>query len=133
MSRIIPLSVNYAQEIENVEEYGRVMRCKPTMNTGHNRITFDIKYWNNPIITANYEFQKILAAKKGAADAANIRGKPFKNRIYNYLTANSYLGFPSLEDIASNFNTSPRTLQRKLKEEGMNFQQLVDEAKKNLR
>jgi AraC-like DNA-binding protein len=132
MSRIIPLSVNYAQEIENVEEYGRVMRCKPTMNTGHNRITFDIKYWNNPIITANYEFQKFLLQKREQLMPPTSGGKSFKNRIYNYLTANSYLGFPSLEDIASNFNTSPRTLQRKLKEEGMNFQQLVDEAKKTL-
>ena len=45
---------------------------------------------------------------------------------------NSYLGLLSLEDIASNFNISARTLQRKLKEEGFSFQQLADEARKSL-
>ncbi len=45
---------------------------------------------------------------------------------------NSYLGILSLDDIASNFNISTRTLQRKLKEEGINFQQLADEARKTL-
>ena len=48
------------------------------------------------------------------------------------MLANSYLGIVSLEDIAANFNISARTLQRKLKEEGINFQQVADEVRKSL-
>ena len=55
-----------------------------------------------------------------------------QRRIYNYLMSNAYLGIISQEEIAANFNLSTRTLQRKLKEEGIGFQQLADEARKAL-
>lgn len=53
-------------------------------------------------------------------------------RIYNYLMSNSYLGMVSLDDIASNFNLSTRTIQRKLKDEQVSFQQITDEVRKSL-
>ena len=57
---------------------------------------------------------------------------PLSERIINYLTANAYLGISSLDEIAENFNTSPRTLQRKLQEEGVSFQQLADSVRKSI-
>lgn len=132
LKKISPLSINYGRQIDNPAEYERVMRCKPVMNTAGNVIVFDKKYWNEPIITANYELQNILLQKVAGTRASMAEKQTLKNRIYSYLLANSYLGIVSLEDIASNFNISARTLQRKLKEEGINFQQLADEARKSL-
>lgn len=127
LKKIKPLSVSYARQIDDVVEYERVMRCRPVVNRD-TCITFEKKYWNEPIITANYEMQSILL-QKVAMLKNPAEKKALKNRIYNYLLENSYLGLVSLEDIASNFNISTRTLQRKLKEEGINFQQLADEAR----
>lgn len=132
LKKISPLKVSYVRPIDNMTEYERVMRCKPQMNADSNIITFDQKYWNEPIITANYELQNILLQKVTPVKAQLQEKQTLKKRIYNYLLANSYLGIVSLEDIASNFNVSSRTLQRKLKEEGINFQQLADEARKSL-
>jgi AraC-like DNA-binding protein len=132
LKKICPLSVGYGRQIDDMAEYERVMRCKPVMNAAGNSITFDKKYWDEPIITANYELQNILLQKVTPAKAAISENQTLKTHIYNYLLANSYLGIVSLDDIASNFNVSPRTLQRKLKEEGINFQQLADEARKSL-
>lgn len=132
LKKISPLRVSYARPIDNMAEYERVMRCKPQMNADSNIITFDKKYWNEPIITANYELQNILRQKVTSVKAQLPEKQTLKNRIYSYLLANSYLGIVSLEDIASNFNVSSRTVQRKLKEEGINFQQLADEARKSL-
>ena len=46
--------------------------------------------------------------------------------------ANAYLGIATLEEIASNFNVSPRTLQRKLREEGTSFKELSDSVRKSI-
>ena len=45
---------------------------------------------------------------------------------------NAYLGTASLEEMASYFNVSPRSLQRKLKEEDVTYQELADEVRKSL-
>ena len=132
LKKIQPLQVNYMRKIDSAAEYERVMRCRPATNATENNITFDQKYWNEPIITSNYELQNILLEKVSKLTTAPNKRQTLRNRIYNYLLTNSYLGIVSLEDIASNFNISSRTLQRKLKEEGINFQQLADEARKTL-
>lgn len=132
LKKIQPLVINYSRETDNIAEYERVMRCKLVINATENAITFDKKYWNEPIITANYELQKILLQKASELKTGSIKKQTLQSRIYNYLLANSYLGIVSLDDIESNFNISARTLQRKLKEEGINFQQIADEARKTL-
>jgi AraC-like DNA-binding protein len=53
-------------------------------------------------------------------------------RIYNYLLANSYLQALTLDSVAANFNLSNRSLQRKLKEEGVTYQQIVEEVRRKL-
>ncbi len=46
--------------------------------------------------------------------------------------ANSYLCIHSLEAVATNFNMSSRSFQRRLKEEGVTFLEIVEEVRKNL-
>jgi AraC-like DNA-binding protein len=54
------------------------------------------------------------------------------NKVNRYLISNAYLGVMSLEDTAANFHMSARRLQRRLKEEDVNFQQLADSARQYL-
>jgi AraC-like DNA-binding protein len=132
LEKIRPLSVKYPVALSDLAEFERVLRCRPVKRSDDYQIEFPIKYWNEPILTANYELQGALLQK------INATGKEFENtqalqaRIYNYLLANSYLGVCSLEDIAANFNVSPRNLQRKLRDEGVKYQELADAVKKSL-
>jgi AraC-like DNA-binding protein len=132
LKKIKPESVIYGYPISDIDEYTRVMRCAPLSDQQQNLITFDGKYWNEPIITANYELQKVLLEKIGVLEKHIDERWPLQIHILNFLLENSYLGLISLEDIAANFNISPRTLQRKLKYEGVSFQQVADEARKTL-
>lgn len=132
LKKIKPESVTYGYEIDNAEEYARVMRSVPISEDQQNAITFDIRYWDEPIITANYELQKVLLERIDILEQTANEKLPLRTRILRFLLENSYLGLISLDDIAANFNVSPRTLQRKLKQEGINFQQLADEARKTL-
>jgi AraC-like DNA-binding protein len=132
LKKIKPLKVILTGRDVRVEEYERVLRCTPGTHSATSCILeFDDRYWDEPIITANYELQQHLlsilnSTKQTAAEPL------VSERIIDYLTANAYLGIASLDEIASNFNTSARSLQRKLRDEGVSFQQLADSVRKSI-
>ncbi|WP_426330056.1 AraC family transcriptional regulator ligand-binding domain-containing protein [Pedobacter sp. R-06] len=130
--KLRPSSVSFSRSLDDLDEYERVPRCRPEPNAKSNQISFDIIYWDERIITSNHEHQKVLLVEADLWQGNNIADRSLKERVYNYIRENSYLKMISLEDIACNFNLSKRTLQRKLREEDINFQQLTDEARKNL-
>lgn len=132
LKKVRPIAVQYTTEGNHQREYERVMRCRPEFNQPENAITFDLTYWKEPILSANFELQRILIEKIKPFTGIINGTMTLQRRIYNYLMSNAYLGIISQEEIAANFNLSTRTLQRKLKEEGIGFQQLADEARKAL-
>jgi AraC-like DNA-binding protein len=130
--KIKPMSASFMRPITDIHEFERVMRCKPKDEADANRIVFDQCYWNEPIITANYALQNQLLLDISPLLNLNIEKQALRQRVYHYLLTNSYLGAASLDDIAANFNLSARTLQRRLRDEDISFQQLADEARKTL-
>jgi AraC-like DNA-binding protein len=132
LHKITPLAVSYMPAITNTGEYERVFRCQPAARSKKNTISFDIAFWHEPIITASYELQHFLKEKMNSALNPVKKTERFSATISRYLICNAYLGVLSLEETAANFNMSPRTLQRRLKEEDANFQQLADSARQYL-
>jgi AraC-like DNA-binding protein len=130
LEKIRPSSLFLPNDISSVNEYERVLRCKPTRKKGEIVFHFDIKYWDEPIISANYELQKILLEKVSSIPKKGL--ERFSERVVQHLMANAYLGIRSLEDVATNFNMAPRSLQRRLQEENITFHQLADSVRKSL-
>lgn len=131
LEKIRPKAIHYPFQPENFSEYERVLRCRPVKKREEYSLEFSNTYWNEPILTANYQLQSLLLQKvQTTAGSAPVQSLPGK--IQHYLMANSYLGISSLEDIAANFNISPRHLQRKLKDEGVKYQDLADGVRKSL-
>jgi AraC-like DNA-binding protein len=125
------LSVTYPYRISNKNEYQRVLRCKNIKSGSKYFIEFRSAYWDEPILTADYELQKMFVQRLSSKQKDKLNSaKPFQARIMDYLSQNSYLGIVSLQDVAANFNMTSRSLQRKLQDEGFTFQQLADSAKK---
>jgi AraC-like DNA-binding protein len=132
LAKIKPKTVTFAYPIPNVLEYERVLRCKPVQQADEYAMVFDAKYWEEPILTVNYELQTVLLQKVASRLNGQTQGKSWQQRIYDYLISNAYLGIVSLEGMAANFNISPRSLQRKLKEEGITYQEIADQVRKSL-
>ncbi|HET8735254.1 MAG TPA: AraC family transcriptional regulator [Pricia sp.] len=61
-----------------------------------------------------------------------VKMEYLKDRVRAYIMNNSYLKILSIDHVAANFNLSSRNLQRKLKEEGSSFKEIVDEVRKEL-
>lgn len=132
LRRIKPVQVTYPIDAARQVEYERVWRCTNTQSADRYQLLLAGSYWNEPIITANYEMQRLWL--KQAADYSQVtqQASALRTQISQQLLANAYLGMPSLDDIAANLNVSPRSLQRKLQEEGVTYQQLADSIKKTL-
>lgn len=131
--KIKPESVTFPYDsTTNLAEYERVLRCKPGRKGNAYALEFSSQYWNEPILTANYELQTLLLQKVSGSTPALKSTQTLQKRIHDYLLAHAYLGILSLEDVAANFNVSPRSLQRKLKDEGVTFLELSDAVRKTL-
>ncbi|WP_276373459.1 AraC family transcriptional regulator [Chryseolinea sp. H1M3-3] len=129
--KVKPEKVVYAYPISEIQEYTRILRCVPTVQKNECAIYFNSKYWGEPILSADYELQQFLLqkVKSSLRDAATPK---YREQIFQHLLSNAYLGIPSLQDVAANFNITPRSLQRRLQAEGATFQQLSDDVRKLL-
>ncbi|MHA4809718.1 AraC family transcriptional regulator [Flavitalea flava] len=114
----------------NPHELQRLLRISSIINSQDYLMVFSGEYRDLPVITANYELQQGL--QKKMEKTSGRKGNSMQKRIENFIRTNAYLGIPSLDEIAANFNTSPRNLQRKLQEEGVNYQQLAISCRMDL-
>jgi AraC-like DNA-binding protein len=131
LQKMVPEQVSFPYALQDLHEYSRLFRCPVQQRRGGLCIELDNLYLELPVISANYELQQQLLAKVGGL-LAGVGAGTLQSKIYSYLLTNSYLYTLSLEAVAANFNVSPRTLQRKLKEEGVSFLQIVDDVRRKL-
>ena len=119
----------YKEELQPT--YEEILNC-PIIKEDTYTLVFDKKYLDTRIITGNYDLQKLLL-KHITSTENSYKGKgEFSASVFNFLKANSYLFSVSIEFVASNFNMSVRTLQRRLKQEDASYIQIVEEVKKSL-
>lgn len=132
LAKMTPQAVQCPIDEVHRREYERVLRCAALTTADTWSMVFDRQYWNEPILTANYELQGLLLQKASILVDTLLATRSIREHIGNFLLANAYLGVPSLETVAANLSTSPRSLQRKLREEGVTYQQVADAVRKSL-
>jgi AraC-like DNA-binding protein len=131
LKKIVPIKVSYVYPSRLAAEYIRAFREPQIENGAEMSITLHGEYWDLPILTGNYELQRLFPEKVSATIQRNAPAS-FQARVLDYLMRNAYLGICSLEDVAANFSMTPRSLQRRLRDESVTFQQLADDARKSL-
>jgi AraC-like DNA-binding protein len=133
LTKVKPERVYIPFDEKDEAEFERVFRCSPTRKKSEFALTFSKQYLSQPIITANYELQKTLLEKVHQSAPPTLQGSAtWKDKVFHYIMSHGYLNILSLEEVAANFNMSGRTLQRKLQDEGVSFQQVADGVKKSL-
>lgn len=134
LRRVSPSQATYPADPIYQAEYERVLRCPIRQSAGDcdYQLVLDGSYWDEPIITANYEMQRLWLNQATERTQAIRDARTMSVRIRQQLLATAYLGMPSLDTVAANLNVSPRSLQRKLQEEGVTYQQLADSIRKSL-
>lgn len=110
----------------SVEHYQRLYQCPVHFSMPHNQILFDERYLALALPLANSLTRELLEEQCKSQERALLGPQNYDEKIRGIIQA-TQAEIPSLNKIAKQYFMTPRTLRRKLKEQGVSFQQLVNE------
>ena len=131
-TRLSPLRVEFIQPRAHKKIIERHFGCPVIGNAGKNAIVFHASDAQRPFVTRNAELLAMLAPQFEEELKQENKHENFVERVRIAVQQKLTGRRPSIEDIAGALHISSRTLQRRLQEEGSNFQRVLDEARHQL-
>jgi AraC-like DNA-binding protein len=119
--------------ITDLKEFDRFYNCRVEFGAPTDELDFGLDVLNLPLVTSDRYLLETLrpyceeAAKARHTAAGSLRAS-VENEIYRLLPH----GRASVETVAKALGVSPRTLARRLAEEGTNFANLVEDLRRAL-
>lgn len=110
----------------NVERYRILYECPVYFSMPYNEILFDERYLDLQLPLANSLTRELLEEQCKIQEIALFGHNSFEGKIRQIIQAMEN-EIPNLESIAKMHFLTARTMRRKLKEQGVTFQQLVNE------
>jgi len=108
-----------------VAEYEKLYQCSVKFSMPFNEVKFDERYLNQSLPNANALTRQLLE-EQCATQALEILGPiSFAEKIRQKIKDADDKKIPSLEDISAQLHTTSRTVRRKLKVEGVTFQEVL--------
>ena len=114
------------------QEYERVFGSPILYQQPRASISFSPQLLDERIITADYELSSFLVTHAQRLQEGYSAEGRFSERVRQTIVNQSYINVPRIRDVAAVLNVSVRTLQRKLKEERVTFQELQDDTRQRL-
>jgi AraC-like DNA-binding protein len=114
----------------SISEYQRVYNCPVIFNQKEMAIFFKKEHIEEEVITANYEVLRILVQYAEEKSSMLNQKQGFENLVKKSIIKLLKPEFPTIEQVAGHLNISLRTLQRRLKTEGVIYKQLINELRK---
>lgn len=116
----------------DTSEHARIFRCPVLFEQADNALVFPKRLLATPLGQADAQVRLMLDAY-AERQLGEIRlGQSLLERARLELSRQLPEAGPDLQQIAARLALSPRTLQRRLREAGLSFNQLVDETRQQL-
>ncbi|MCG8315166.1 MAG: AraC family transcriptional regulator [Pseudomonadales bacterium] len=130
--RITIEEVHFAHpEPEYLSEYERVFKVPFTFGNVRNELIFPASQLQAPLLTSYPEYhQRVLQLAEEKLHSME-QGQSLSAKVITYINKNLGNGPTGLDDVASHFNMTPRTMQRRLKQEESSFAELRDHCRHN--
>lgn len=126
-----PISIRFAwSRPSNVAEYDRVFGCPTLFNKEEIAIILKKEHVDEPVVTADFDLLRILVAHAEEKSQQINNNHGFVALVKHSVIKLVKPEFPTIEQVSGHLNVSPRTMQRRLKEEGYTYTQLMDELRK---
>jgi AraC-like DNA-binding protein len=129
---IHPLRVEFKRPATNRRMYEAYFGCPVKFGARHNKLFFRVEDVNQPFVTHNPDLLDLISPQLEAELKQQLAEKPLKEQARGILKRLLAGQKPRLEDVALELRVSPRTLQRRLLEEGITFHNLVEEARREM-
>lgn len=127
----VRMSMRYARPADT-REYVRILKTEPAFNQPHNYVVFRRSDLQIPVLghnrTLNLLFKELLEKEI----VKTRQQESFASEVRRTILQNFSSTLPQLQEVVEHLHTTPRTLQRKLKDEGSSFQQIADSVKSEL-
>jgi AraC-like DNA-binding protein len=127
-----PKRMEFQRTQEHREMYEAHFRCSVKFKARQNALIFSKADMELPFVTYNAELLAAVAPQLEAELAEQLGHKTFSEQAKGILKRLVAGQRPGIQDLARELHLSTRTLQRRLTEEGITFQSLLDEARREL-
>ena len=114
------------------EMYEAHFRCPVKFKSNQNALVFSNADMELPFVTYNPDLLAIVAPQLEAELAQQLADKTFTEQAKGILKQLLAGQRPGIQDLARELHVSTRTLQRRLTEQGITFQRLLEEARREL-
>jgi AraC-like DNA-binding protein len=114
------------------EMYEAHFHCRVKFKSNENALVFNNADMELPFVTYNPELLAIVAPQLEAELAQQLADKTFTEQAKGILKQLLAGQRPGIQDLGRELHISTRTLQRRLTEQGITFQRLLEEARREL-
>ncbi|HTS10911.1 MAG TPA: AraC family transcriptional regulator [Candidatus Limnocylindrales bacterium] len=129
---VAPKRIELQRAPTNRKLYESHFLCPVKFNTGRNALVFSKADIDLPFVTYNAELLAIVAPQLEAELRQQLAQKTFGEQAKAILKRLLAGQRPGIQDLARELHLSTRTLQRRLTEQGVTFQRLLEEARREL-
>lgn len=106
--------------------------CRVRFKADRNALVFRSSDLDRPFVTHNEELLNVIGAQLESELQARRTGKTVGEQVKQTLRQLLAGKRPTLDDVAKELGLSTRTLQRRLTDSGLTFQQVVEETRREL-
>ncbi|HEB28878.1 MAG TPA: AraC family transcriptional regulator, partial [Porticoccus sp.] len=117
------------QPIHKLKDYRHWFGVNPVFGASNNAVIYPATLSKQTIPQANPDLYLVLKRHIRELAEAEVEEQHLINFVRNNISRGINQGTATLEHIAAEINIEARTLQRRLKQEGTSFQQLVNEVR----
>lgn len=129
---VTPKRLELRGVIGNREMYEAHFGCPARLDARQSAIVFDRADLDRPFLTHNADLFATVAPQLEAELSQALASKAIGEQVKGILKPLLAGRRPGIEDVARELRLSPRTLQRRLAEDGATFQRLVQESRREL-
>ena len=117
---------------KNISEHKRIFRAPVSFDKPLTKLIFDSSVLRLPIAEADLTLGSLLERQAEDLLAKSPRHGVLVNQVQQLIRENLRGGEARMETVCRKLGFSSRTLQRKLKEEGTNYQELFEETQREM-
>ena len=129
---IQPKRVEFQRPEAHRAVYERHFQCPIKFKAAKNVLVFNKADLDATFLTYNSELLAVVAPQLEAELKQQLAEKSFREQVKGTLKRLLAGERPAIEHVARELRLSKRTLQRRLTEDGISFQQLMEEARREL-
>ena len=130
--RLNPKRVEFQRAPVHREIYEAHFRCPVKFKATQNALVFSKADIELPFVTYNAELLAIVAPQLEAELTEQLAQKTFSEQAKGILKRLLAGQRPGIQDLGRELHLSTRTLQRRLTEQGITFQRLLEDARREL-